>query len=185
MKCEEGIGADLLHEDDQSLAKGGRSFDELAALEEVVRARWILRVAAVLVAALLHDGEVPVLGVLRHFEVERGVVDCLLDDRVRRNVGDLFAAVEDGSVVADGVNVLLRSSETHVAEVVLAGGLPRANTVGPDSLAASGTGCREQRNRPRWSRGLLCVCSALQSRIRSEHFLPRGAPQAPSVRGNR
>src|SRR5690606_27885456 len=128
------------------LAEGGGRFDQLAALEQVVRARGELEVAAVLVGAFLHDGEVAVLGVLGHLEIEGGVVDRLLDDGVRRHVADLFTAVVDGAVVTDGIDVLLGSSETHWAEVASSidcrRPIPLARIVypGPAGSAAHTTG---------------------------------------------
>ncbi|GMV85588.1 MAG: hypothetical protein AMXMBFR80_14430 [Dehalococcoidia bacterium] len=110
---EKRVGADLLHQDDEGLAERGRGLDELAALEKVVAAGGNFEIAAVAVAALGHDGEVAVGRVFGHFEVEAGVVDGLLDDRVRGDIGHLLAAVEDGAVVFQGVDVLLGGAESH------------------------------------------------------------------------
>ena len=99
----------------------------------------------------------------------------LLDDRVGGHIRDLFAAVVDGAVVAERFDVLLGSAETHVAEDVLAGRLPWANTLGRAILAARAFPCRRQRNRPR-TRGACCVsCSVLQLPVSLLAFLPEGS----------
>ncbi len=129
---EEGIGADLLHQDHQGLPQCGRRLDELAPLEQVIGVRGDLVVAAVLLGALGHHGEVAVGRVLRHLEVDGGVVHGLLDDRVGRDIGHLLATIEHGPPVLERVNVLLGGAESHSFGSVL-----RLDCLGPIPLAHS------------------------------------------------
>ncbi len=135
VESEEGVGADLFHEHDERLTKGRGSLDEFAALQKVVVAGRDFEVAAVFVRAFLHDSEVVVVRVLGHFKIEGGMMDRLLDNRVRGDISDFFTPVVNGAVVADGFDVLLWSSKTHEEGVPLPvdcrGRIPLARTFYP------------------------------------------------------
>ncbi len=63
-------------------------------------------VAAVLVAALFHDGEFAILRIVSHPVVERRVLDCYSDNRMRGYVRHPFAPEKHRAAVAQRALIL-------------------------------------------------------------------------------
>ena len=107
------VAADFLDQHDQRRALGGRQFDERAALQEILRRAGNLVVARVVAAAVVHDAQRPMTGVLGQAIIDGRVVDGDRDHGMGGHVRHPLPAEIDRAPVPQTLDVLLGCSQRH------------------------------------------------------------------------